>query len=108
MNGEHVTRVSIFGQSYLLRAKEGPEYVRKVAHYVDGKFYDVAEREPSLPVNKIAILSALDIADELFKSKEEKEKTEELVRAKIDEIIDLIGREIGKEEEVWGIGASLP
>jgi len=96
LTSEQVHRVSIFGQSYLLRTEENPEYVRNVAHYVDGKFYEVAERESSLPANKVAILSALNIADELFKLREEKEMTEELVSNKIEELLELIAKKVGE------------
>jgi len=70
------TRVNIFGGEYSIRGEADPEYIRKVANYVDGKMREIdgGLRVPS--ISKVAILASLNIADELFK---ERLKTEEVV-----------------------------
>ena len=83
---EHVVQVEIFGEGYTLRGKEDPHYIRKVAQYVDSKFYEIAKGSPSLPSNKMAILASLNIADELMKLLEEQGRAE----AKIDELLELL------------------
>lgn len=65
---ERVVQVDIFGEAYTLRGKEDPSYIRKVAQYVDSKFYEIAKTSPHLPSNKMAILASLNIADELGKA----------------------------------------
>ena len=59
--------VTIFGQSYALRSDQDPEYVRKLADYVDRKMREVAERTHTAETLKIAILATLNITDELFR-----------------------------------------
>jgi cell division protein ZapA len=68
------TRVSIFGGEYSIRGEADPDYIRTVANYVDGKMREI-DGELKVPsVSKVAILASLNIADELFKEKLEKEK----------------------------------
>ncbi len=68
------TRVNIFGGEYSIRGEADPEYIRKVATYVDGKMREI-DGELRVPsVSKVAILASLNIADELFKEKREKEQ----------------------------------
>ncbi len=68
------TRVSIFGGEYSIRGEADPDHIRKVATYVDGKMREI-DGELRVPsISKVAILASLNIADELFKEKLEKER----------------------------------
>jgi cell division protein ZapA len=67
-------RVNIFGSEYVLRADENEAYVKQVAEYVDEKMREI-DRSQAINSNlKIAILAALNIADELLQSQEYREK----------------------------------
>ena len=60
------TTVEILGREYRIRGVADETYVREVARYVDAKLREVA-RGSALPANdRIAILAAMNIADELF------------------------------------------
>ena len=56
-------RVEIFDQSYSLRGTD-PEYIEKLAEYVDGKIRAVAEQTTTVDSLRLAVLAALNIADE--------------------------------------------
>jgi cell division protein ZapA len=56
-------RVEIYDQSYSLRGPD-PEYLRKLAEYVDGKMRAVAEQTATVDSLRLAVLAALNIADE--------------------------------------------
>lgn len=90
--GEGVTEVEIFGERYALRASEGPEYLNRVAEYVDGKFHEVAKESPALTTAMVAVLASLNIADDLFKRDEAKHRLEQEVLARIDGIFQLLHR----------------
>ena len=66
MSDSSVTTVQIFGQEYKIRGFEDKSYVEKVAGYVDGKMGELAEGSSSLSRERLAVLAALNIADELF------------------------------------------
>jgi cell division protein ZapA len=56
-------RVEIFDQAYNLRGTD-PEYILKLAEYVDGKMRAVAEQTNTIDTVRLAVLAALNIADE--------------------------------------------
>lgn len=56
-------RVEIFDQGYNLRGSD-PEYILKLAEYVDAKMRAVAEATNTIDTVRLAVLAALNIADE--------------------------------------------
>lgn len=79
--------VEIFGQTYNVRGGEGdPNYLAELAQFVDTRMREVAAQVATVDPVKIAILAALNIADEFSRFRREREsatgawieKTEEL------------------------------
>ncbi len=56
-------RVEIFDQSYNLRGTD-PDYILKLADYVDTKMRALAEQTSTVDSLRLAVLTALNIADE--------------------------------------------
>lgn len=56
-------RVEIFDQAYNLRGSD-PEYILKLADYVDSKMRAVSEQTSTVDSVRLAVLAALNIADE--------------------------------------------
>ena len=56
-------RVEIFDQAYNLRGSD-PDYILKLAEYVDAKMRAVAEQTHTIDTVRLAVLAALNIADE--------------------------------------------
>ena len=56
-------RVEIFDQAYHLRGTD-PDYIFKLAEYVDGKMRAVSEQTSTVDSLRLAVLAALNIADE--------------------------------------------
>ena len=56
-------RVEIFDQAYNLRGSD-PDYIIKLADYVDAKMRAVAEQTNTIDTVRLAVLAALNIADE--------------------------------------------
>lgn len=56
-------RVEIFDQAYNLRGSDA-EYILKLAEYVDGKMRAVSEQTHTVDSARLAVLAALNIADE--------------------------------------------
>jgi len=63
--------VEIFGDEYIMRGEATPEYMSMLANYIDKKMKQISARQSLLPVTKIAVLAALNIADELSKLQED-------------------------------------
>jgi len=86
-------RVEIFDQAYNLRGSD-PDYILKLADYVDAKMRAVAEATNTIDTVRLAVLAALNIADEyhLVKKKQDggttdyQKRAHQLVSA-LDEIL---------------------
>jgi cell division protein ZapA len=61
--GENSVRVEIFDQAYNLRGSDA-EYIVKLAEYVDAKMRAVAEQTHTVDTARLAVLAAINIADE--------------------------------------------
>jgi len=64
--------VEIFGHEYKIRGDADPEYMAEIARYVDEKMKQVAKGAPVGSLARIGILAALNIAEELFRMRDEK------------------------------------
>jgi cell division protein ZapA len=62
-----VIPVEIHGQRYPIRSTLDPEYVARLAAYVDEKLRAAADATPTSDSVRLAVLTALNIADELFR-----------------------------------------
>lgn len=63
--------VNIFGEEYTVRGTEDPAYIDMLAAYVDRKMQSVHQKNPNLSVVRVAVLAALNLADELSKLQED-------------------------------------
>ena len=64
------TTVRVAGREYTLVYSDSPEYIGRVAAYVDRKISEAA-LAAHLPVDKAAVLVSLNIADELMRAHDE-------------------------------------
>jgi len=71
--------VTIFGSEYKIRGAD-PDYIQVVAAYVDGKMRELEQRLPAGAPTKLAILTSLNIADELFREREERTRRDTELR----------------------------
>ncbi len=92
--GNTSVRVEIFDQAYNLRGSD-PEYILKLAEYVDAKMRAVAEQTHTVDTVRLAVLAALNIADEyhLLRRSQDSGAGEYLKRAHhlsdaLDEVLD--------------------
>ena len=91
---EEPIRVNIFGTEYPIRGDTDPVYIEEIAQYVDSKMREVS-KQLSLPsMSKVAILAAMNIADELFKERAEKEKTVAELEERVAEMSGWLEKEL--------------
>ena len=90
-----VTQVEIFGQTYSVRAEGDSSYIHDLARFVDSRMKEVAEQTATVDTTKIAILAALNIADDLHRVERSRmdNPTDALARAerlirKLDDALD--------------------
>jgi len=79
-------KILIFDREYHLKAKEGEEYLKAIASYVDGKVKKIAASTNEKGREQISILACLNIADELYKLKEKNRKARERIRQLLERV----------------------
>ena len=88
-------KITIFGQEYSVKAPADPTYIKKIAEYVDTKMREVQSGFSSTQSsNRIAILSAMNITDELFNAKKRGDSDNNEIEEKITSLIELIDESV--------------
>lgn len=81
---EQIVHVSIFGSEYPIRARlSNEQYVREVAAFVDKRMHEVHKSMKPSSTLKVAILAALNIADELLTTQEDRNRVHDTYRERI-------------------------
>jgi cell division protein ZapA len=62
--------VRIAGNEYVITGTESPEYIQKVALFVDRKVLEITRRNHLLSTSMASILASINMADEMFRLKE--------------------------------------
>lgn len=68
------TTVDIYGQQYSIIGSESTSHIRLVASIVDDKMREISSKNSSLDINKLAVLTAVNVVHEYLKLKEENEE----------------------------------
>jgi len=85
-------KVEIFGQTYAIRGDLDEAYVHKLAAFVDEKMHAIAAGGATVDTQKVAVLAALAIADELHSIQKDRGDREELMREQAERCLTLVER----------------
>src|SRR5688572_25640080 len=92
MDESRIIHVVIHGQQYPIRSGLDPAYVAELAAYVDRKMRLASRETTAGDTLKIAVLAALNIADECFRAQhDEQERRDRLVNraGELERMLDL-------------------
>jgi len=90
-------RVNIFGTEYPIKGDADPAYIEKISQFVDAKMKEVSKQLSSPSMTKVAILAAMNIADELFQERVEREKSLSLFEERAAEMSGWLDKELMEE-----------
>jgi cell division protein ZapA len=65
--------VEIYDQEYQMKGELDAEYIRELAAFVDGKMRAIADRSHIVDSLRVAVLAALNIADDYHQLKSKRE-----------------------------------
>ncbi|MBW3661058.1 MAG: cell division protein ZapA [Gemmatimonadetes bacterium] len=68
--GKETTRVTVLDEPFGIRSEADPDYTRRVAAHVDGRLRALRKSSPALEPFPVAVLGAMEITDDLFRSRE--------------------------------------
>jgi cell division protein ZapA len=77
------TPVEIFGAVYNVRGTDDTGYLQGLADLVDRKMREVAQQASTADTARIAILAALNLADELFRIQKRQDGERVEIREKV-------------------------
>jgi cell division protein ZapA len=83
-------KIEIYDQSYNVSADQNEGYLHELAAYVDGKMRTVAEATRTVDSVKVAVLAALNIADELFSLRERQQEIDGPLRKRVEKCVALV------------------
>ncbi len=92
-------RVEIFDQVYNLRGSDA-DYILKLAEYVDGKMRAVSEQTSTVDSVRLAVLAALNIADEYHLLKRGLQTAAPEVRQRTSKLASALDEVLGEDRRV--------
>jgi cell division protein ZapA len=83
-------KIQIYDQSYNVNADGNEEYLTELAAYVDGKMRSIAESTRMVDSLKVAVLAALNIADETFAMRKRQQEIEGPLRQRVENCVSMV------------------
>lgn len=87
---EWTVKIQIYDQSYNVNADGNEEYLHDLAAYVDGKMRSIAESTHMVDSLKVAVLAALNIADEMFQTRKRQQEIEGPLRQRVENCVSMV------------------
>jgi cell division protein ZapA len=90
-----VVHVEIHGQQYPIRSGLDPAYVAELAAYVDQKMRAASRESTAGDTLKIAVLAALNIADECFRVQADERQRRDSITTRAEELERMVDLALG-------------
>jgi cell division protein ZapA len=87
-------KIEIYDQSYNLSADQDEAYVKQLAAFVDSKMRAVADATHTVDSVKVAVLAAINIADELLTLRQRQDKLEGPLQKRVERCVALVDKAI--------------
>jgi cell division protein ZapA (FtsZ GTPase activity inhibitor) len=91
-------KVKIFGAEYPLRG-ENEDFTRRVAEYVDGMLTKIHDKIPEQPPLTVAVLTALNISEDLLKERIGHQDLESVTESEITKLSNYLDNLLIAEDE---------
>src|SRR5271157_4349142 len=95
---ERLVEIKVFGQTYTVKTDAEEEHIQRVARYVNEKMDEVTRNTKSVSSLSVAILTALNIADDLIREREKRIALLQEVEKKSKDLTEKINLNIGGKE----------
>ena len=83
--------LTLLGQALTVRTEADPEYVRTLARYLEERVAVLSKSGVTEPMAALT-LAALDITDELFRAREDRERQDGDVQARLGALVQMLER----------------
>jgi cell division protein ZapA len=89
-----LVEVTIANSQFTIKTDADEAYIQGIARYLNGKIEEVQKKTKSVSTLNVIILSALNIADDLFREKNKERKYIKEVEDRSKSLIDMIEKQI--------------
>ena len=97
MGTERLVEIKVFGQTYTVKTDAQEDHIQKVARCVNEKMEEVTKNTKSVSSFNVAILTALNIADDLVREKEKRLALMQEVEQKSKDLTEKIILKMGED-----------
>lgn len=98
MGIEKTVEIKVFGQTFSVKSDADEEHIRAVADYVNKKMEEILKKTKSVSTLNVAILTALNIADDLLRERGEKIAIIKEIETKSKNLAEKIEKKIEEKE----------
>ena len=88
--------IEIFGATYTLKAGADPGYVEELAAHVDAQMREVSKTAGAVDSVRVAVLAALNIADECFRLRRQVREGDEKVAKRAEGLVRELTAALGE------------
>jgi len=89
LTSKNKVELRIAGKDYTIVGVEPEEYIQRVGLYIDKKMSDVMRANNKLSTSLAAVLTAINVADDLFKCRESEFNTKKELKKALEELESL-------------------
>lgn len=86
MTAKNRVELRIAGKDYIVVGTEPEEYIHRVGLYVDKKMTDIMRANSKLSTSLAAVLTAINVVDDLFKSRESEQELKNQLKKATEEL----------------------
>lgn len=87
--------VTVCGQRYTVRSDADETYIRTLAGFVNGRMTEIQQTTQTVPMQKLAVLAAMNIADELFRERAQHGAMRARIAGRAEALVGLIEQAAG-------------
>jgi cell division protein ZapA len=84
------TDVEIYGQRYAIKGDADEAYIRRLASLVDGQMRQLAEGMNTTTPSRLAVLTALNLAHQLFEAEKKRAQGEADIERRMSSLMESI------------------
>ena len=107
MAASRVVTVEIQGQRYPVRSDLDANYVAELATFVDGKMRLASRESSAADSMRIAVIAALNIADELFRARADAGAGESVILDRAAELERIVDAVLAREDQASELQARV-
>ena len=98
MGNERLVEIKVFGQTYTVKTDAEENYIQEVAKYVNEKMDEILKKTKSVSTLNVAILTALNIGDDLLKEKRKRIALLQEIEVRSKNLVEKIDIKMGGME----------